>query len=475
MDHRQCLSGGPVARDDTDNASAAEIGLSGLQRQGGYVYEEFLPQLKGDKAHKVYREMRDNDPVVGGVMFAIDMLLRGVTWRVEPASDKPEDEEVAEFVNGCLSDMSMTWADTISEITTFLPFGWSYHEIVYKRRAGHKNDDGATSRYDDGKIGWRKFAPRAQESWDTWEFDDSTGDLKGMWQRAWPNYDRVLIPIEKALLFRTVSNKNNPEGRSMLRNAYRPWYFKKRIEEIEGVGVERDLAGLPIAYVDPKILKSTATPEEKAMLDHIKRLAINVRRDRQEAVVFPLVYDDSGNLLYKFELLSTGGTRQFPTDAIIARYNQQIAMTVLADFILLGHEKVGSFALSSDKTNLFGTALGTFLDGICEVFNRYAIPRLVRLNGWSDEQLPTLVHGDIEKPDLASLGQYLTALAGAGAPLFPDEKLDQYLREAASLPINDEVGEQQSDDAGPPEPTLPGDQEGEKGSTGLKPEDFFGA
>jgi hypothetical protein len=98
------------------------------------------------------------------------------------------------------------------------------------------------------------------------------------------------------------------------------------------------------------------------------------------------------------------------------------------------------------------------------------------MNGWSDEQLPTLVHGDIEKPDLAALGQYITALAGAGAPLFPDEKLDQYLREAGSLPINDEVGEQQSDDQdGPPTPTIPGDQEGEKGSTGLTPEDFYGA
>jgi hypothetical protein len=463
---------------DTEPKIQAEIGLSGLQRQGGYIYEEFLPQLRGEKAHKVYREMRDNDPIVGGVLFAIDMLLRGVTWRVEPASTKPEDEEVAEFVNGCLADMSMTWSDTISEVTTFLPFGWSFQEIVYKRRSGYKEDGAASSRYDDGKIGWRKFAPRAQESWDTWEFDEETGDLKGMWQRAWPTFDRVFIPIEKGLLFRTVSNKSNPEGRSMLRNAYRPWYFKKRIEEIEGVGVERDLAGLPIAYVDPRILKSTATPEEKSMLEHIKKLAINVRRDRQEAVVFPLVYDDNNNLLYKFELLSTGGTRQFPTDNIINRYNQQIAMTVLADFILLGHEQVGSFALSSDKTNLFAQALGTFLDTIAEVFNRYAIPRLIRLNGWSDEQLPTLVHGDIEKPDLAALGGYITALAGAGAPLFPDDKLDQYLREAGSLPITDEVGEQQSEEAnagdGPPEPTMQG-QEGEKGSAGLKPEDFYGA
>jgi len=475
-------------------AQMAEIGLSGLARSGQYVYEEFLPQLQNEKAHKVYREMRDNDPVIGGVMYAIDMLLRGVTWRMEPASEEEKDQEVADFVQDCLSDMSITWADTISEIATMLPFGWSYFEVVYKKRDGKKKD-GSSSKYTDGKVGWRKFAPRAQESWDGWEFDDD-GGLAGMWQRPYPDFNRYFIPIEKALLFRTVSAKTNPEGRSVLRNAYRPWYFKKRIEEIEGVGIERDLAGLPVAYVDPAILRADATDDQKAMLAMIKKLVINVRRDRQEGVVFPRIYDDNGNLMYEFQLLNAGGTRQFSTDAVISRYNQQIAMTVLADFILLGHEKVGSFALSSDKTSLFSAALGTYLDSIAEVFNRYAIPKLIEINGWDTEQLPTLVHGDIEKPDLAALGSYITSLAQAGAPLFPDEKLTEYLREAASLPVNAEVGEQQADEEGMPQPGNPAEdgttapqpgQNGQAGATtpttpkgtltpGFFPaEDFYGA
>ena len=72
--------------------------------------------------------------------------------------------------------------------------------------------------------------------------------------------------MEKCLLFRTQTHKNNPEGRSILRNAYRSWYFKKRIEEIEGVGIERDLAGIPIAYVDPAIMSAGATADQQAML-----------------------------------------------------------------------------------------------------------------------------------------------------------------------------------------------------------------
>src|SRR5205823_5722858 len=102
-----------------------------------------------------------------------------------------------------------------------------------------------------------------------------------------------------------------------------------------------------------------------------------------------------------------------------------------ADFILLGHENVGSFALSSDKTDLFAVALGTYLDVIEDTFNRYAVPRLFELNNMNLENLPEVKHGDIEQPDLAELGAYIAALVQAGAPLFPDTDLEKYLREVA--------------------------------------------
>ena len=258
-----------------------------------------------------------------------------------------------------------------------------------------------------------------------------------MVQMAPPDYKLRVIPMEKSLLFRTTSYKNNPEGRSVLRSAFRPWYFKKQIETIEGIGIERDLAGLPIAWVPPELLSPNASPEDRQVLESIKRIVTNVRRDEQEGIVFPLVYDENGNKVFDFGLLSTGGTRQFNTDAVIARYDQRIAMTVLADFILLGHEQVGSFSLASSKTHLFSVALGTWLNVIAAQFNRIAIPRLFALNSFRLEKLPKLVPGDIEVPNLTELGDYITKLAGAGMDLFPDEKLEDYLRKVANLPKPD--------------------------------------
>lgn len=411
----------------------AELGVSGLKYANGTVQEEFLPQLAGNKAIKVYREMMDNSPVVGAILFAVEMLCRSVSWSVTPASESTQDKEAADFLDGVMSDMSSSWEDTISEILSMLPFGWSYHEIVYKRRMGDSEDPTQRSRFKDGRIGWRKLPIRAQETLAQWVLDD-TGGVKGLIQQPPPKYDFRFIPIEKALLFRTKNEKGNPQGRSVLRNAYRPWYFGKKIEELEGIGIERDLAGLPIAYVPPQILSANATPDERAVLEAIKRIVTNVRRDEQEGVVFPVVYDDQGHKLYEFSLLSTGGRRQFDTNAIIQRLDGRIAMTILADVILLGHEAVGSYALSSSKTDLFATAITSWLDGIAAVFNRHAVPRLFKLNGFKAEKLPEITHSALKMPSLKDLGAFIRDVSGAGIDLSNDIELENHLRNLANLP-----------------------------------------
>jgi hypothetical protein len=417
-----------------------EIGSSGLHQYGGEIQQDFLRQLRGKQAYANYREMADNDPVVGAMLHAIEMLIRAVDWSVEP-SDSDDERSIAEaeFVSSCLSDMSTSWADTLAAILGFLVYGYSYHEIVYKRRQGFTKDGRTRSKYNDGRIGWRKLPTRSQETIDRWDLDD-TGGIKGAYQND-PNSRKkgvAFLPIEKCLLFRTTSKLNNPQGRSVLRNAFIPWYYKRRIQEIEAIGIERDLAGLPVALVPPQLLSNAATSEERAALDAIKQIVRNVKRDEQEGIVFPLAYDpETGNPAYDLKLLSTGGRRQFDTDAIIARYDQRIAMTVLADFLLLGHEKVGSQALSVSKVDLFIRSLDAFLSEIAEVFNNHAIPRLMRLNGVDEALSPSLTWSTPKSVDLGSIGSFITSLAQAGAPLFPDENLEGYLRGIAGLPVGE--------------------------------------
>lgn len=429
-----------MATTTNGRSPGAEIGASGLNRTAqGTVDEEFLRNLQGRDALSVFKEMSENDPVVGSVLFAIEMLIRQVEWRVDENSEAPNAEEDAQFLDEAKDDMSHSFADHISEVLTMLRYGWSWFEIVYKRRQGYQEEGARTpsSRFDDGRIGWRKFAFRAQESLDRWDFDEG-GGIRAMIQKPAPKYEELVIPIQKSLLFRTTTAKGSPEGRSILRSAYRPWFYKKGIEEIESLGIERDLVGLPMAEVDPAILADTATTEQKALLAAIEKIVRNVKRGKNEGVVWPVTYDDRGNKMFDFKLLNSGGSRVFDTNSIIGRWDQRITMTTLADFILLGHEKVGSFALSSDKTDLFAVALGAWLDMIESVYNRWAVPRLFQLNGMQTEHPPSLKHGDIETPPLDKLVAYIQGLVSAGVPLFPDDELEDWLRKVGGLPEKSE-------------------------------------
>lgn len=410
-----------------------EVGATGLRRFSGFIFEEFLLELTGWKGVAVYKEMSQNDATVAGVLFAIRMLCRRVPWRVEPASTQPYDQEAADFVDTCMNDMSQNWVDTVDEILSMIVYGYSVHEIVYKRRCGDVFDPTMRSKHSDGRIGWRKLPIRSQDTIYRWQFDDH-GGIQGVEQLAPPHYHHVTIPVEKMLLFRTQVTKNNPEGKSLLRGAYRSWYNKKFIENIEGIGIERDLAGLPCALVPAELLSTGASQDQKNLLASIKDIVINIRRDAQEGVVFPMVYDTNGKSMYELKLLSTGGQRQFDTDKIINRYDQRIAMTMLADFLFLGQNNVGSFALVDSRTNLFSTAIGAVLDMVSDVMNRFALPRLFELNDFKISEHPKITHGDLEAVDLDKIGKYINSLATAGFPLFPNDELEKWLMKVGNMP-----------------------------------------
>ena len=416
----------------------AEVGSTGLQVNGGVVTQDFLRQLQGRAGSAVYKEMAENHPVIGATLSAIEMLFRSVEWTVEPSdSDDQRSIDEAEFVASCMGDMSSSWQDFISSVLGFLVYGYSFHEIVYKRRDG-RTDDGTSSKFDDGRIGWRKMPLRSQETITEWKFDPN-GGIEGAIQQDPTTGSTVFLPVDRCLLFRTTTRMNNPQGRSILRSAYVSWYYQKRIIGIEAIGIERDLAGMPVALVPPQLLSDSATTAETAALSAIKEIVRNIRRDEQDGLVFPLAYDpDTGNLAYDIKLMSTGGRRQFDTNQIIARYDTRIAMTMLSDFLLVGHDRIGAQALSVSKIELFQDSISAYLANMADVLNSYAIPRLMRINGVSDDLAPTISYTAPRAPDLDTISNYVSKLTTSGA-MIPDDQLDDYLRDVAGLPTEEQV------------------------------------
>lgn len=413
-----------------------ELGSTGLRRSGGYVDEEFLPQLRGQKSIKVYREMGDNDPIIGAMLFAMVQLCRNVDFSVNPAGKSKDHANAAKLLETCMDDMSHPFKDLVAEaIMGKLQYGWSWHEVVLKRRMSPWAKDGRQrSQYTDGLIGWRRMPVRAQDTLHRWIFNEY-GEVVGMIQLAAPDYKQRVLPLERSVLFRHGIHKGNPEGRSALRNAYRPWFYKKRLEEFESVGVERDLAGLPMVTVPSDYLRARKGTDQAKMVDAMRKMVRAIRRNEQEGLVFPAAYDsETKQPLFKFELLGSGGARQFSTNELIQRYEQRILMSVLADFIMVGATATGTYNMHVDKTRIFRAALNQVVQSFCDDLNRHAVPKLFAANGWRPEELPKIVPSDVDAPNLGELGQFLGATAGLGFSWGPDAEMEKFLRNAAGLP-----------------------------------------
>lgn len=413
-----------------------ELGNTGLKNSGGLIYEEFLPRLQWPRAGAIYHEMSSNDPVVTSILMASRQLIRKVEWSVEPASQKRADVKAAQFLEECMNDMSHTWSAFIDDLMSFFEYGWSYMEIVYKKRNGcNCGKAGCSSKYDDNRIGWRKITGRAQTTLQGWEIDDY-GSIRGMYQ--YTDKGVVYIPIEKALLFRTTTARNNPEGKSFLRGAYRPWYFKKHIEEVEGIGIERDLAGLPVLTAPAGLdLLDQNNPKAVQTKNDALKLVSSIRRDRNEGIVL-----SDG---WKLELLNAGGSHM-DTSGVINRYDQRIAITMLSDIVMMGGDKVGSFALAKTKESLLAAALDAQLANVVDILNEIAVPRLFALNTFTGlSGFPKFKVTSVITPNLTDLGNFIKALSGAKMPLFPDLDLENYLRRMVNFPeVNEDDEERQT-------------------------------
>lgn len=419
-------------------------GGTGLKQAGGLIFEEWHRRLQGIRGVRTYREMADNSAIVGAMLYAMVSLIKQIPRTTKPAQEDDEKSAKAkQHLDDCLADMSHTFDDWLEEILSMLPFGWSNFEIVYKIRRGDSKDPRFRSRFNDGLVGWRKFVIKPQDALTRWEIDEDDGGIKGMWVITDKGEEKFL-PIEKSALFRIKAHKNNPEGKSLLRNAFLDWYYAKHLTEVESIGIERDLAGLPKMEVPPDLMEPGASPEKAALRRDYEDLVQNIRRDELEGLVVPaeeITLSDGTAVKtgYKFSLVSTGGTRTIDAGAAIVRHEQRMAMSVLMEFIMLGMDKVGSFSLASSKTEIFATALKAVVNSIQAVINRFVIPRLFGFMRatFPEGTWPTLEFGDIETPNLPDLASFVSSLTTAGV-IQSDAGIERHLRKVSGLPEPEE-------------------------------------
>lgn len=383
---------------------ADEIGSTGLAQFSGLIQADFLREMRGIEAYKRFEEMRLNSAVVGGLLLAFRMPI--LAMKFEPHSDQENDPRL-ELLQAALDNMSYSIGDHIGEALLFLPFGYYPFEIVYERV--------------DGKVLWRKFAPRGQNTITRWAFADD-GGINGFYQRV--NYvQEKFIPIEKTILYRINVERNNPEGRSILRTAWTSYYYAKYIGQSEAIGIERGMDGFPVI----KLPNGASVNEDDENSDAAKAAQVvrNIRNDEQSGAVLP----DGWTL----DLFAPGAQSRLDPDKVIRRYESRILMSVLAQFINLGQENVGSLALSKDQTDFFAMSLNATADIISGTITKYAIPRLMKMNGYDAKGL-SLTHTPATQEDITQVSAFLQQV---GTYLNWSAEDEAWLRQIARLPERD--------------------------------------
>jgi hypothetical protein len=400
-----------------------EVGFSGLRVTNKQILEEANRVFRHPEMLKVVSEM-SVDPTVSAALNVYKMMIGRVEWSVKPPEGATQQEiDRAKFIESCKDDMEGSWGAFISEVLTYLPYGYSIVEKVFRRRLKKFG-----SKYNDGLVGIGKLAPRGQDTIRYWYFSDDGRDLVAVGQSIinlengyrYTNLTSatdgtIRINRDKFLLFSADSVKSNPQGKSILKSVFLPYKQLTLLKDQLMLGVAKDLQGIPKIGIPTKYMASDASAEDKAIYEAFKTMVNQLADGTQRGVIMPLAYDDmTKNPMFSLELLEAKGGKAFDIPGIIKSLQNDILVALSVDVIALGNDQQGSFSLADAKTNLLSMQLEHRLKEIREVLNKDLMYWLYKLNGWDTSNMATFEFGDLSEVDSEAFSKLVQRVASVG-------------------------------------------------------------
>jgi hypothetical protein len=381
-----------------------EVGASGTIMIGGMISNaDYLYEFQGANLYTTVDRMRKGDATVRVALLALKLPILSANWYIKAASESPEDKHIADFVNEQLfNEMSITWHDFLRQSLLYLDYGHFVWEIVYKDVVfqGKKY------------VGLRKLAPRLPNTILAWK----TRDGKNGIQQFTIEKNTVDIPIEKLLILVNEKEGDNWYGQSILRSAYKHWYIKDGLYQIEAVAHERQGLGVPYVKKKPGTSKADTIKAQE--------LLQNMRANEKGYLNIPDGWDIG------FIDMKAGSIKD-PQEAI-KHHDTQIVKSVMAQFLNLGTVNTGSYSLSANQSELFLLSEQSIAKQIRDAVQKYVVERLVDMN-FVTEKYPTIEHEKIGTIDYTKLSTAVSALVSSQL-LTPDVETEKQLRKIMGLP-----------------------------------------
>jgi hypothetical protein len=420
---------------NVQTADFRELGTAVASPWTSWLGREYNNVLRGHSGLRKYDEMRRSDSTVAGTLKLAKTPILGARWYMEPASQSPRDVNVAKKIWWNLTEgMSTSWPQFLTEALLMLDFGHYLFEKVFE--AGNPNAPVGMG------ITWKKFAPRHPLDVTEWLTDGNGGPagIRMMNPGGVMAGQEIAIPISKLLVFTNQKEAGDMTGISLLRPAFKPWYFKSQLEKIDAIQKERHGIGIPIIK-----LPVGYKPADKILAQNLGR---NLRTNEQAHIVLPPMWE-----------IMFADLKGQPVNVLdsIKYHNGEIVKNILAPF-MEPQAKAGK----DDDRILFLKAARFAADIVVDVINKYAIPELVDYN-WQRVGYPKICARRIgEQADWRTMSFAIRNMVGAGI-IRPDDRLEENIREEMDLPMADPATLRlpptpQNGAAGGPAPVPPGGQ-----------------
>lgn len=362
--------------------------------------------LIGKRGYAVYDQMQKDAQVQACLTIKkLAVLSRG--WEVHPASDEPNDREVADFVRFTLEDMRGSVLDVLFNTLDALAKGFSLMEINWKLidRAPHE-----------GRVGLASIKSKDPSTF-AFDMDEflnvkslkRTGDVSGLKSRN----TGCDLPPGKFVVYSYMPRYESPYGTSDLRAAYKHYWSKDVLTRFLNLYLEK--YGSPTAKGSYKRGTPRAAQEELLkVLDKIQQ---------ETAIVIP---DD-----VQIELLEAQRGGEAGYLSALEFHDKQISKAILCQTLMTDEgTRVGSFALAKVHMDVLKMCLKKLKRDLEEsVMLEQVIRRLVDYN-FTVASYPTFSLGPIDDRDVEQFANAIAKLI-SGEVIRPDEG---WIREYLGLP-----------------------------------------
>jgi hypothetical protein len=398
------------------------VGAPGTAVLGGFIQSnEKNAKLSGEKRYQTFSNILANVSIVAaGTRYFLNLTAKA-GWTLEP-TDHPESDRLTDLVSTMLFDDPATpWHRIVRRAAMYRFYGFSIQEWTARRR-------------EDGLLTFADIAPRAQFTIERWDLNED-GSVEGMIQRSPQTQREIFLPRQKTLYIVDDTLSDSPEGLGLFRHLVEPSDRLNEYLRLEGIGLETDLRGVPIGRGP---FQKLSEMEQSGEINRTQRIALeqplrdfvtnHVKTAKTGMLLDSMTYeakDEAGRASnqpqWNVDLLQGSSTSLPDIANAISRLNHDMARVLGVEFLLLGGDSAGSFALSRDKTNQFSLLIDSTLKELAESIQDDLIKTLWQLNGWPIEAMPKAKTEEVKFRDVEQIAEALRAMAASGAMLAPDD------------------------------------------------------